>query len=128
MIRDYKTKYKNTRVNHSGYSFASRSEGELFDLLKLMEKSGEIKNIQVQASVRLTKAAIVYIADFKYFNIKDGTDEWAEFKGLETDVWRIKRRLWKCYGPGRLLVYKKNGQRIFLSEVLVSEQLEQTEG
>jgi hypothetical protein len=47
---------------------------------------------------------------------------WVEFKGFETAVWKIKKRLWKHYGPGILRVYKGNEKTIALVEEVIPTQ------
>ncbi len=111
-------KWFHKKTSRAGYSFASRAEGELFDYLKLLEAAGELRDIQPQDNVHLTEARILYIADFKAFDVKQNRDVWYEFKGFETDVWRIKRRLWKHYGPGPLRVFMKNSV-IYLKEEII---------
>lgn len=99
--------HRNTakKTKHAGYSFASKLEANTFDLLKLRERAGEIRGIQVQDTIKLSAAGIIYKPDFHYYNVMEGCDEWAEAKGLETAEWRIKRKLWQFYGPGPLLIY-----------------------
>lgn len=109
-------KYGNKR---SG-GFASKLEEALFNHLYLLERAGEISEIQCQDHIYLTEARILYIPDFKFKN-KDGAYEWAESKGLETDVWRIKRRLWLHYGPGKLTVYKGSADRLKEFEIILSK-------
>lgn len=101
-----KSKFGNRTTHHAGYSFASKLESELFSLLKLMEKNGEITEITLQPHVELTRAAVLYIADFSAVNKKTNGVEYFEAKGFETDMWRLKRRLWKHYGAGPLHVFK----------------------
>lgn len=115
-------KYGSKKVDHAGYSFASKLEAALFDLLKLRERAGEIAEIQVQDTIRLTKAEIIYKPDFRFVVVATGLPEWAEAKGLETPEWRIKRRLWLAYGPGPLHVYKGAYNRIKHSETLVPKE------
>lgn len=87
-----------------------------------MEKAGEIKEIKTQDSVHLTESKILYKPDFKVFNVETGTYEWHEAKGFETSDWRIKRRLWKNYGPGTLHIWKAGrGQEPYLHETLHSK-------
>lgn len=112
-------KYNAKKTSHAGYSFASAGELALFMELCLQQKCGVLKDLQVQDHVYMTDARILYIADFKAFDVERGEDVWMEFKGMETDVWRIKRRLWKFYGPGLLRVYKKSGKGIYLHETIV---------
>lgn len=112
-------KYNNKRVEDaSGRTFGSKLERAVFDLLCLREKAGEIKDIQQQDTVYLTKARIQYIPDFKFINTKTNEPEWAEAKGLETPVWRLKRKLWPHYGPGKLEVYKGRENNVVLHETL----------
>jgi hypothetical protein len=114
-------KYNATRTSHAGFSFASKGEAALYDLLKLRECAGEIRNIKVQDHVYLTDARIHYIPDFKFVDTKKEIEVWAEYKGFETPEWRIKRRLWQWYGPGPLEVWKGNYKRPMLSEVIIQK-------
>lgn len=110
-------KYKNVKVERpGGMSFASKLEAALFDELHLREKAGEIKDLRDQVSVYLTDARIQYIVDFEYYDLREDQTVWAEAKGFETPVWKIKKRLWKCYGPGRLDVYRARSGAPLLTE------------
>jgi len=114
-------KYKAIKSDYGGYSFASKCEAGLFQLLKLIEKAGEISNIQVQDHVYLTDARICMIPDFKILNTLTKESEWYEAKGFETTDYRIKRKLWTVYGPGKLHVYKCRGTTPYLHEVIIPE-------
>jgi len=115
------TKYGNQKVtrisDHAGYSFASKAEAELFDMLKAQQDSGEISDLACQVCVYLTESRILYKPDFAF--TENGQTIHAEMKGFETDTWRIKRRLWKNYGPGPLRVYKKANGMIYLAEEII---------
>lgn len=124
-------KYSNTKVNNGGYSFSSKLEAATFDLLKQREENGEIKIINCQDNIYLTEARILYIADFKCQEIKskevdmfgneviEGDFFWCESKGYKTDVWAIKKRLWRHYGPGKLEIYEGSWQKPKLKEVII---------
>lgn len=112
-------KYKAQRVNRVGFSFASKLEGALFDYLKFLELAGDVTNIRVQPHVKLTKAQITMIPDFVVFNNKEQIDHWYEAKGYQTDVYRIKRRLWQHYGPGALFVYGGSAKSLKLIEMII---------
>lgn len=112
-----RNKYSNRVVSHAGYSFASKAESALFDIYYLQQKQGLISELKCQDVVYLTDARIMYKPDFTF--IRDGIQWWGECKGFETDVWRIKRRLWKCYGPGKLEVWKGSWKRLSFFETLV---------
>ena len=112
------SKYKAIRVSHAGYSFASKLEAELFDLLKLMEKAGEVSNIKVQQTVYLSRARIRYIADFSAWDNKLNEMVYFEAKGFETPEWRLKLNLYKNYGPCKLRIYR--GKRHLIEEITPS--------
>lgn len=114
-------KYGNVKMSHAGYSFASKLEAALFDLLNLEMKAGIWTDIQCQASVYLTEAKILYKPDFKVVS-SVGDEAYAEAKGFETDTWRIKRRLWKHYGPGPLMIYKGSSRGPFVFETIIPRE------
>lgn len=60
-----------------------------------------------QPKVYMTDARILYKPDFKCFDSKEGISFYVEAKGFETAVWKIKKRLWREYGPARLEIYTK---------------------
>ncbi len=105
-VRRNTSKYGAQRTHLAGRSFQSKGEGSCFLYLKALEQAGEVRDISCQQTVLLTEAKIRYIADFKLFDVKLGDWVWVDFKGFETEVWNIKKRLWKFYGPGILRVYK----------------------
>lgn len=102
--------------------FSSKLESAVFDLLTILEGAGEIRNIEKQPQVFLTRANIGYKPDFKYFDIKRGIVVWVEAKGLEVGEWRLKKKLWRFYGPGPLLIYRGSYRRLVMDEELVPSQ------
>ena len=108
------SKYRATRVGN----FASKLEKAVYETLRIMEACKEIKNIRTQTQVHLSDAKILYKPDFEYENCKTGETEWAEAKGVETAEWRIKRRLWIHYGPGKLNVWKGSYSKPYLHETI----------
>ena len=112
-----KHKYGAKKVEQAGYSFGSKLEAAVFNMLHILQLSGAIKHIQVQDSVYLTEAEILYKPDFKITK-PDGTFYWVEAKGFKTPVWGIKKRLWKVYGPGELHIYEGSHTNPKLEETL----------
>lgn len=88
-----------------GHSHRSKLESEVCGIISLREKAGELKLEQAEDHVRLTRAGIVYVADFRV-TMADGSARWIEAKGMETDVWLLKKKLWRVYGPGTLEIWK----------------------
>jgi hypothetical protein len=115
--RPLKSKYGAQRTKISGYSFASKIEAQRFAELELLKRAGEVLEIQVQPQVRLSAAEIVYKPDF-LVTWANGEKIWEEVKGFETPEWRIKRRLWLAYGPGKLRVFRARGGRLVMTEEL----------
>ena len=113
-----RNKYGAKKVEYAGYSFSSGLERSLFEWLKLREANGEIKDIKCQESVYMTNARILYKPDFSYVDVVTNEKIFAESKGFETDVWRIKRRLWAFYGEGKLEVYKGKSGNFYLHETI----------
>lgn len=109
--------HKFNAVRTNGH--ASKLEAALYNLLKLREMAQELTELKTQVQVYLTRARIIYKPDFSYY--EGGILTYAESKGFETPEWRIKRRLWKCYGPGKLLVYKGSYKRLYLHETIIPE-------
>lgn len=99
-------KYKAQRTMRGELSFPSKLEAAVYDILNLMEKNGLISELELQPSVKLTNALIGYKPDFKYLNHETNDYEWVEAKGTETDGYRLRKKLWKWYGPGKLIIYK----------------------
>lgn len=111
-------KYNAKRSEFAGRSFASGLEREVYAMLLLMQKAGELLEVQCQDHVRLTAAQIVLIPDFKV-TMPDGRFEWHEAKGIETDAWMIKKRLWVHYGPGKLTIWKRRGKTgLYIAETI----------
>lgn len=119
--RNKNHKYGANKVTHAGYSFASKLESAVFNLLHLQKLAGEIKEIQVQDSVYLTLARILFKPDFKVTK-PDGSVYWVEAKGFESPVYMIKRRLWMFYGEGELHVYKGNYKGPYLDEIIKTKE------
>jgi hypothetical protein len=92
-----------------GRVFDSLSEMRYAKVLVQAEKNGEITDLEYQPKVVMTEAKIVYKADFKYRVVKDNEVLWVDVKGALTATFRLKLRLWKKYGPGKLRLVKQSG-------------------
>lgn len=116
-------KFGNKKVKgQEGHSYDSRAEAALHALLLLRERGGEIRSLAHHpGTVFLSAARIQYRPDFTWIEEESGQQTWGEMKGFETPEWRIKRRLWLAYGPGKLEVWKGSAARPFLHETLIPE-------
>lgn len=98
------SKYKNKKVVIDGIEFDSKKEGNHYIALKMLEKAGEIRDIELQKVFELqpsfkkngkTYRKITYKADFCYFNIKDGKYIVEDVKGFKTEVYKIKKKMFE---------------------------------
>ncbi len=114
-----KRKYKNEKVNVAGRWFDSKAEASLFNRLSLEERGGRIRNLKCQpGTIFLGPSRTQFRPDFSFENEK-GETEWAEFKGFKTPAWRIKLKLWRAVGPGKLHVYEGNASHMKLVETVI---------
>lgn len=107
-------KYKNRKVTVDGIVFDSAKEARRYQELLLLERSGEISNLQMQvkyilipaqrepdttgARGRIKKGALIekecaYIADFVYFDNRREETVVEDVKGYRTRDYLIKRKL-----------------------------------
>lgn len=119
-------KYRNQKVTYEGHSFASKLEAAVFQILKLRQTAKEIEIVKHQDHKYLSQARIQYIPDFKIFDYRVNDFVWVEAKGFETPEWRIKKRLWSFYGPGRLEIYKGSDKKPFLDETVSIKEHDNT--
>ena len=104
-------KYHNTKTVADGIKFDSKLEAERYTQLKMMERAGIIRNLELQPSFELlpsfrkngkTWRKTVYKADFRYI-ISDGDRIIIEdVKGstaVITDIFRLKQKLFEYKYP-----------------------------
>lgn len=113
-------KYNAQRTHaHDGRSFASKLEKALYDHLKTLEESGDIRDITCQVHVELTQAKIKYIPDFFYFDTALMQNVYAEAKGYPSERWPTIKKLWTVYGPGRLEIWGGSYKSLKLLEIII---------
>ena len=97
MVR--RNKYGNKRVTLDGYKFDSIAESKRYAELKLLEKAGEIKDLEVHVIYPLmVKGMIVgrYEADFVYTDKATGAYVTEDVKGHRTREYILKKNLMKA--------------------------------
>ena len=95
--------------------YDSKVEADRGAQLDLLQRAGEITDLQRQQCVQLSEAQVHWRLDFCY--VEDGATIYEEVKGIETEAYRLKRALWRVYGPATLRVMKRgNGGRIVMTE------------
>lgn len=101
-------KFNAKRTTVDNITFHSKGEARRYAELKLMERAGIIQNLELQPKFMLLEAftdedgvrhrAITYTADFRY--LENGFFIVEDFKGRETDVFKLKRKLFASRYPG----------------------------
>lgn len=98
------SKFGSRKTQVDGITFDSKREARRFAELRLMERAGEISNLQIQVPYeliptqrdeetgRVIERAVTYRADFVY-NDRTGKMIVEDAKGYRTDVYLIKRKL-----------------------------------
>lgn len=106
-----KSKYNNIRTVVDGIKFDSKKEAEYYCQLKLLKRAGDIKDFGLQQRYELqptfkkngtTHRSITYVADFVVVN-NDGTTDVIDVKGVETQVFKIKQKLFEYKYPDKKL-------------------------
>lgn len=97
-------KYHNKKVKYDGCTFDSIREKNYYIKLKLLEKAGKIKELELQKEYELqpsyklnnkTSRKITYRADFTYKTTEDNKIHVIDVKGFRTDVYRLKKKLFE---------------------------------
>jgi|SRR5690606_10790449 len=98
-----RSKFRNVPVVIDGIRFASKREGAYYCELKLREKAGEVGGVELQRRFALLgkdgMLICTYVADFCFWDHVEDRFRCIDVKGVETDVFKIKRKLMKsCLG------------------------------
>lgn len=113
-MRNTRSKYHSKKITKDGHTFDSLKEYRRYCELLLLEKAGEITNLEKQVKFVLIPAQrepdkigkrggkikgnliereCSYKADFVYTLVKDGTKVVEDAKGIKTHEYIIKRKL-----------------------------------
>ena len=93
-------KYNNKKTYVDGIKFDSKGEANRYKELKLLEKAGEIKDLELQPKFTLIpknkgNRAVTYTADFKY--IENGKTIIEDYKGYETKEFKLKKKMFEYF-------------------------------
>lgn len=90
------SKYGNQKTEIDGFVFDSKREAIRYQELKLLERAGEIENLELQPKYSVDingKHICNYFADFRYFDKHYKKTITEDAKGMKTDVYKIKKKL-----------------------------------
>lgn len=109
------SKYHNKKVVYDGIKFDSIKEKNYYVALKMLEKAGIIKELELQKKFELQPSfvdndgkkqrAITYIADFFYYETVLKVYIAVDVKGFRTDVYKIKKKMFMYQYPN--IVFKE---------------------
>ena len=100
------SKYNNKKTQVDMYLFDSAKEAKRYRDLVLLERAGEIQNLELQPRFLLQEGfkknnkkwrKLEYVADFKY--IENGKTVVEDVKGFETKEFKIKRKIFEYKYP-----------------------------
>lgn len=98
-----KRKYGNRKVTLDGHSFDSKREAGRYGEIKLLERTGQITDLELQPRFELIpkqrrddgkpERACEYVADFRYTDVRTGQQVIEDAKGMRTRDHIVKRKL-----------------------------------
>lgn len=118
------SKYNAKKVEVDGIKFDSKVEAEYYLHLKEMQEKKEIQGFERQVKMTLQDSfylegvkgkirAITYVVDFKITE-NDGSNTYIDVKGIETDVFKMKRKMFmNRYRTPLVTVKKRKGGWVY---------------
>ncbi len=111
-------KYHNIKTKVDNIVFHSKAEAARYSELKFLESNGEIKELLLQPRFSMVvagKKICDYIADFQYLEESSSggvTMVIEDVKGVETEVFKIKKKLFEALYPQfKLTLVTKTSKR-----------------
>jgi hypothetical protein len=104
------SKYHSKKVELDGHVFDSKIEAKYYEQLKWLEANKQILFFRLQPRFLLQESfkkdgknfrKIEYVADFEIHHL-DGSIEVVDVKGMETEAFKIKRKLFEKKYPHKL--------------------------
>ena len=97
-------KYHNQKTTIDGIVFDSKKEAKRYTVLRSLQEGGYIRGLELQVPFELVpkgngERAVKYIADFVYYDIEKQVSIVEDVKGYKTDVYKLKRKLFKYRYP-----------------------------
>lgn len=95
-------KYHNKKIVYDDIKFDSKKEANYYLKLKMLQKTGVIKDLELQKEFILqpsfklnnkTYRKITYKADFSYVTVDDDKLHIVDVKGYKVDVYLLKKKM-----------------------------------
>lgn len=112
-----RNKYGATKTTIDGVTFASKKEANRYCELRLLQRAGEISNLELQPAFKLAidgRPVLIrsrgypngrqakYVADFAYWDGEKRVVE--DAKGFRTDAYKLKKAIVEAMHPGLRIV------------------------
>jgi len=100
-------KYGNQKTVIDGITFDSKKEGNRYAELKMLQMAKEISQLEVQPrfDCRIRGKHICnYFADFKYYDHKQNIWVVEDVKGVQTAVFKLKKKLVEALYPIEIVI------------------------
>lgn len=97
-----KNKFKAVKTLVDNIWFDSKLEASWYEWFKFMQKIGQISEFEIQKEVKLEvndKLICMHYPDFYFFDCTTKRWTFADAKGVETDVFKLKYKLTKALYP-----------------------------
>lgn len=95
-------KYHNRKTTYNGIQFDSQKEATRYQELRLLERAGHIRKLELQPRYDLIVNGHkigFYRGDFRYEMVETGESVLEDCKGFRTQVYMLKKKLVKAlYG------------------------------
>lgn len=104
-MRKFGHKFKAKPVAEDGNRFASTLEWKYFKHLELLVKSGEVLFFLKQVPFHLP-GGTKYVTDYLLF-MSDGSVRVVDVKGVETDTFKLKKKMVEDLYPVEIEIVKK---------------------
>lgn len=101
-----RNKYFAHRTERDGIWFDSKKEADRYSQLKILERTGEIRNLTLQPVFPIVvngKKVCNYRADFSYYRMKKAESIVEDCKGIKTPVYRLKKKLFEALYEKQIL-------------------------
>lgn len=95
------SKYGAIKTTVDNVVFASKKEAKRYSELRLLERAGQINNLELQPKFPLIVNGVKvcdYLGDFAFFENNKRVIE--DVKGMKTPVYRLKRKILLALNPG----------------------------
>jgi hypothetical protein len=107
-------KYGAEKVKDGTRTYDSKGECEMHGILRLMERAGLVSDIRHHPAAISLTGKVKYKIDYTIFDEKRKRKIGVEYKGFETERFKIICQIWPDHGPFPLQIWSKKGNRIFM--------------